>query len=66
MAQQTPARIALTLVEAAAASGLSRASIYREIGARRLKVVKIGRRTLVRPADLEAWINAAQLAGGGS
>ena len=46
----------LSIEEARSVLGIGRAKIYREINAGRLRVLKSGRRTLVRPEDVEAWV----------
>ena len=50
--------IALTVLEAARAARTSRTRIYEEFKAGRLRAVKVGSRTLVRPGDLRAWLDA--------
>lgn len=50
-------QIAYTIEQAAAACGISRTTIYSLIKAGELNPVKIGVRTLIRHADLEALIN---------
>ena len=49
-------KIALTVAEAARASGLSRSLLYVAIGSGALRARKCGRRTLVLARDLSAWI----------
>lgn len=49
-------KIAYTMKEATAASGISRTTMYGLIKAGELIPVKIGARTLIRRADLEALI----------
>ena len=45
-----------TLNGASAASGLSRSTLYRHAAARRLRLVKVGGRTLVDAASLRALV----------
>lgn len=49
-------RLALRLDDAVALSGLSRATLYRLMGAKKLRSVKIGKRRLILHADLEAML----------
>jgi excisionase family DNA binding protein len=51
--QEALPKLAYTIREFCKATGVSRAMVYREIKAERLKVKKVGTRTLV-PVD-EAW-----------
>lgn len=51
-------RIAYTLQEAAAVTGLSRATLYRNIALKKLEVRKVGRRTIVTPQALRAMIES--------
>lgn len=37
---------------------VGRTKVYQEIAARRLNAVKVGRRTLIRMDDAEAWLAA--------
>ena len=48
--------IAVTIPEACRITGLARSSIYREIGAGRIKAVKAGKRTLLPMDSLRAWL----------
>ncbi len=48
---------ALSIIEAARASGLSRATLYRSIASGQLKTVKIGARRLVPVHALDALLN---------
>lgn len=57
----TMAPIALSVPQAIAMTNLSRPHIYRSIRDGSLKTMKIGRRRLIRPDDLNAWM-AAQAA----
>jgi excisionase family DNA binding protein len=54
----TLAESIFTIAEAAVQTRLSRATIYREIGANKLKTVKVGSRRLIRGVDLVAYLNA--------
>ena len=49
-------KIAYTINEAVAASGLGRTTIYELIKQRELTPVKVGMRTLIRRVDLEAML----------
>ena len=51
--------IAAPINDAAKAVGVSRATIYRLIGAGQLNTFKIGRRTLVKADSLRALLEAA-------
>ena len=48
----------LTVSEVARRKGISRALVYSEIEAGRLRARKLGRLTVVEPSDLNAWIEA--------
>lgn len=52
------APISYTLRAAAAASGLSRSSLYRHAAAGRLRLVRVGGRRLVDAASLRALVGA--------
>jgi hypothetical protein len=54
--QRKPAKIAWGLDELSAAGHGSRAFLYQEIGAGRLRAVKRGRRTIVLEADRKRWV----------
>lgn len=56
------AKITYTMKEATAATGISRTTLYALIKAGDLRPVKIGSRTLLRHADLEALIDRRQAA----
>jgi excisionase family DNA binding protein len=51
-------RRALSVLEAARSTGLSRSSIFRAIADGRLLTVKVGNRRLIRPSALEALLDA--------
>ena len=53
---ETPFYAALSITAAVAATGISRSKLYEEIAAKRLRVAKVGRRTLITPAALGEWI----------
>lgn len=54
-----PEPLSYTLNAAAAASGLSRSTLYRHGAAGKLRLVKVGGRTLVDAASLRALVGAA-------
>ncbi len=49
-------KIALSIQEACEAVGVQKDTIYRAINLGELKSTKIGRRRLIRPESLNAWI----------
>ena len=49
-------KLALSYEEAAEATGLSDDTLQRLVSEGRLKVVKVGRRTLIRPSTLEKFL----------
>lgn len=51
-------RICLRIKEAQKVMGLSRGSLYKEIGAGRLPVRKAGRTTLIAMKDIHAWFES--------
>lgn len=64
--QATPAIVlALGVRAAARAVGVHPSTISREIAAGRLKARRLGRRVLIRPADLRAWLESLPEAKGG-
>ncbi|MGE5515981.1 MAG: helix-turn-helix domain-containing protein [Bacteroidota bacterium] len=54
-AENSP-KLAYTIPELCAATGISRAMVYKEIRAERLKVKKIGARTLIPIDEAKAWM----------
>lgn len=57
---QTTGKLAYTINEFCDAVGIGRNKTYIEIKEGRLKTVKIGRRTVIRRDDAEAWLNSLQ------
>lgn len=57
---QSVARIALSVPEAAFATGVSRSHIYLAIKDNSLKSSKLSGRRVIRVADLDAWVLGAQ------
>ena len=51
-------RISLTKREAAQSVGVSTRFLELEAAAGRLKVIRAGRKVLIRPADLTAWLES--------
>ena len=56
------AKITYTMKQATAATGISRTTLYALIKAGELSPVKIGTRTLLRHADLEALVDRKRAA----
>lgn len=59
----TPTQKLLTVTEACDALRISRWSLYQLINARRLKTVRIDRRRLIAPADLDAFVTSLRAEG---
>lgn len=57
-ARPSPEPLTYTLAAAAAVSGLSRSTFYRHAAAGRLRLVRVGGRTLVDAASLRVLIGA--------
>lgn len=55
-----PLRTAVSIREFTAMTGLGRTSTYREIRDGRLKIRKVGRRTLIPMEEVTAWMNGLQ------
>lgn len=56
MVEVTP-KILLNIKQVTEATGISRASIYRQMKGGRLPFVKLGSRTLFRPADIKQFVD---------
>jgi hypothetical protein len=55
-AQASPPRRAWLIAEFCARNGISRRLAYDEIGSGRLKIRKVGRRSIVTTEDEDAWL----------
>ena len=55
-------KLALSIAEACAMSGVQKDSLYREINAGRLKTAKIKGRRLIRRQALEQWLEEQETA----
>ena len=58
-----PRKLALSIPEFLAAVPIGRTKLYEELGAGRLRAVKVGKRTLIPIIEAERWL--ATLAGPG-
>lgn len=56
--RQAPLLMALSMAEAAKATGLSRSRLYIEVADGRLRIKKAGRRTLVTLAELTRFLDS--------
>lgn len=54
--REMPPKLAYTIPELCEAAGISRASVYKEIKAERLKIKKVGARTVVPIDEAKAWL----------
>jgi excisionase family DNA binding protein len=54
--------LAVPVPEAARRAGVGRSSLYEAIARGELPMRKLGKRSLIRTADLQAWIDALPLA----
>ncbi len=59
----SPKALAYSIPEVCEETGLGRSTIYEEIREGRLRARKCGRRTIVLPDDLTAWLNSLPQAG---
>jgi excisionase family DNA binding protein len=60
--QPGPSKLAYSIKEAASASSLSRSSVYNHIAAGRLKAVRVGGRTVIPAASLQALLTGEEAA----
>ncbi|MBN9089165.1 MAG: helix-turn-helix domain-containing protein [Reyranella sp.] len=51
-------RAALTVYEFCATTSISRAKFYEEVSAKRIRILKSGRRTLVPASEVVAWLDS--------
>ena len=58
-------RVAYSIAEVMALSGLGRDTLYKAIHAGRLPARKLGRRTVVLASDLQAFLEALPVMGAG-
>lgn len=56
MSQKIPP-LAVSIVDAAAMMGVSRATFYRELSAGRISARKSGKRTLVLVEEIQRWLD---------
>jgi hypothetical protein len=56
-------KVALSIDEVIAATGLGRTSVFKAIRTGQLRAKKHGIRTLILPIDLEAWLSTLPDAG---
>lgn len=54
---QTGTPLAVSVTEAVRLTGIGRSKLYSEISAGRLVPVKVGRRTVIRLAELHRWLD---------
>ena len=55
---------AMSVSEFAERYGISRSKTYEEIGAGRLRALKVGKRTLITEDDAEIWLRRLPVMGG--
>ena len=56
--EPTPAKRAYSIPEVCRTASIGRTRLYSEISEGRLRAVKVGRRTLIRAEDLDAWLRS--------
>ena len=66
--EPTPTKLAYSIPEVCRTASIGRTRLYTEIKEGRLLAVKVGRRTLIRAEDMDAWLGSlgASLQGGAS
>lgn len=57
-------KLAYSIAEFCELVGLGRTGAFKEIRERRLRAVKVGRRTLIPVAEVKAWLDSLALAHG--
>lgn len=57
-AGDTTPPLAVSVAVACQHAGVGRSLLYRAIGAGDLRAIKAGKRTLIRVADIEAWLGS--------
>lgn len=57
-------KLAYTIPQACEIANLGRTKLYEEIAGNRLRIVKFGRRTLIRDEELRRWLAAAETVSG--
>lgn len=53
-------RLAVSIRELAAATGVCQRKIYQEISSGRLSITRIGRRVLIRMEEVDRWLRSAE------
>ncbi len=62
--QHPPSKAALSVTEFCGVIGLSRSKFYEEVGEGRIQVLKMGSRTIVPVAQIDAYLAQLQFKGG--
>lgn len=55
-------KAALTVYEFCATTSISRAKFYEEVAAKRIRILKSGRRTLIPAGEVTAWLKSLKAA----
>lgn len=63
MPQNSLDRGAMSVDEFCAWASIARSKFYREVGAGRIKLRKIGRKSIVTMTDAQNWLNALPVVG---
>lgn len=63
MQQNISDRGAMSVDDFCAWASIGRAKFYREVGAGRIKLRKIGRKSIVTMSDAQAWLSALPVVG---
>lgn len=59
-----PPKLSYTVPEFQEATGLGRNSVYEEVKRGRLRITKVGRRSIIRAEDARAWLASLGPAAG--